>query len=140
MLTYPDDADLSLKGLRLALPHLAQPAPKGVLSKRCMPSADADSCEARINHVRASAGKVYHPVGTAKIGAAEDNTGVVDLPTEGAWCQRTTCCGCLRHAILRVRQHQRSQHHDRCPCCRIHQGRDISAKQPGQEFRRIKAA
>lgn len=78
VLSHPDDVDLTLKGLRLALSLLDQPALQEVLGTRRLPQAGDDSEEALIRHIRASAKTVFHPVGTAKIGDRDDETSVVD--------------------------------------------------------------
>ncbi|WBU59278.1 GMC family oxidoreductase [Paracoccus albus] len=78
VLTDPGDVELSLKGLRLALSLLDQPALSRVLGRRRLPEEGPDTEDSLIAHIRDSAKTVYHPVGTAKIGDAADDMSVVD--------------------------------------------------------------
>lgn len=78
VLSHPDDVELSLKGVRLALSLLEQPALKAVAGRRRLPGEGADTEESLIAHIRSAAKTVYHPVGTARMGAAGDPMSVVD--------------------------------------------------------------
>ena len=78
VLSHPDDVALSLKGLRLSLSLLAQPAFQRVLGQRRLPIEGSDSDEDLLAHMRATAKTVYHPAGTARMGDAKDPAAVVD--------------------------------------------------------------
>lgn len=78
VLSDPRDIELSLKGLRVALSLLDQPSLKQVLGTRRLPAEGPDTDETLVQHIRAAAKTVYHPVGTAKIGDAADDMSVVD--------------------------------------------------------------
>lgn len=75
-----NEADIAttLRGLRLALSLLEQPALKTILGDRRQPRPGALDDTALINHVRASAKTVYHPAGTARMGHMDDSRAVLD--------------------------------------------------------------
>lgn len=82
VLSHPEDVALSLKALRLALSLADQPALAGILGPRRQPPPEppheAKDDATLTAHIRASAKTVYHPAGTARMGAAEDPLAVVD--------------------------------------------------------------
>ena len=85
-----DDARQLVEGLRIARRIMAQPALSGQLTGEVRPGADATSDEALMGYVRAATIPMYHPVGTAKMGAADDPQAVVDPSCkvrgiEGLW-------------------------------------------------------
>lgn len=78
ILTHPDDIATTLRGLRLALSLLDQPAFTAILGQRRQPAAGPVDDDSLIAHIRASAKTVYHPAGTARMGAADDPDAVTD--------------------------------------------------------------
>ncbi len=77
-LSDPADVEVLVRGVKLAR-RLAQNAAFTVLRDRELaPGADIASDEALAAYVRASASTVWHPVGTCRMGAADDPTAVVD--------------------------------------------------------------
>ena len=78
VLSHPADVALSLRGLRLLLDILDQPALRDVLGKRHLPVAGNETDAALTAHIRAQAKTVYHPAGTARMGDAADPDAVCD--------------------------------------------------------------
>lgn len=78
VMSDPDDMELSLQALRRGLDLLAQPALQSVLAERKRPAADVQTDEDLRSYIRAHVKTVYHPAGTAKMGAASDPMAVVD--------------------------------------------------------------
>lgn len=76
--THPDDLALSLKGLRMGLSLLDQPALKAALTNRRRPQPGPDTDETLLQHIRDHTKTVYHPAGTAKMGDRADEGAVVD--------------------------------------------------------------
>ncbi|WP_238364635.1 GMC family oxidoreductase [Mesobacterium pallidum] len=85
VLSHPDDLALSLKALRMGLSLLDQPALTAVLGDRKRPAPGPDSDESLTDYIRSHAKTVYHPAGTARMGAADDPEAVVgaDLRVRG---------------------------------------------------------
>ncbi len=76
-LSAPDDLALLLKGVQLArriveAPPLAELAPSEIYGAA---RADADALR---QHIRQRADTIYHPVGTCRMGAADDPNAVLD--------------------------------------------------------------
>ena len=67
-----DDAAQLLEGLQIARRVMAQPSIAGEVIREVRPGAEADSAEALMPYVRAATIPMYHPVGTAKMGAQGD--------------------------------------------------------------------
>ncbi len=72
-----DDAAQLVEGLKLARRIMAQPAIAGEVTGEIRPGAAADSREALRGYVGAATIPMFHPVGTAKMGAASDPRAVV---------------------------------------------------------------
>jgi choline dehydrogenase len=72
-----DDAAQLLEGLELARRIMAQPAIAPNVRGEIRPGAAADSREALRGYVGAATIPMFHPVGTAKMGAADDPLAVV---------------------------------------------------------------
>jgi choline dehydrogenase len=72
LLGAEDDALQLAEGLEIARRIMAQPAIAGEVTGEVRPGAAADSHEALLGYVRAATIPMFHPVGTAKIGAADD--------------------------------------------------------------------
>ena len=72
LLGSEDDAAQLVEGLRIARRIMAQPAIAGEVTGEVRPGAAADSDEALTTYVRAATVPMYHPVGTARMGAADD--------------------------------------------------------------------
>jgi len=76
VLSHPEDVELSVKALRLALSLADQPALATILGPRRQSLRDDDA--ALRAHVRDSAKTVYHPAGTARMGDPDDPLAVCD--------------------------------------------------------------
>jgi choline dehydrogenase len=72
-----DDAAQLIEGLELARRIMAQPAIAPHVTSEIRPGAAADTREALTGYVRAATIPMFHPVGTAKMGAADDPLAVV---------------------------------------------------------------
>ncbi|HEY8905909.1 MAG TPA: FAD-dependent oxidoreductase [Rhodoferax sp.] len=73
------DLDLLVKGVRKGIQILEAPALAKVISRRALPRPGIEHDEAALrDYVRQSAKTVFHPVGTAKMGAESDPMAVVD--------------------------------------------------------------
>jgi choline dehydrogenase len=77
-LSDPADVAVLVEGVRIARRMSGAKAFDGLRGQELAPSASVTSDEALAAYVRASASTVWHPVGTCKIGAAEDPMAVVD--------------------------------------------------------------
>ncbi len=85
-----DDAQQMVEGLEIARRIMAQPAIAGEVVKEVRPGAALDSAEALTQYVRLATIPMYHPVGTAKMGAVDDPAAVVGpdcrlIGMEGLW-------------------------------------------------------
>lgn len=78
VLDHPQDIATTLRGLRLALSLLEQPALQTILGPRRQPGPGTDDDAALIRHIRASAKTVYHPAGIARMGHEDDPQAVLD--------------------------------------------------------------
>ncbi|MGC0223008.1 GMC family oxidoreductase [Pseudooceanicola nitratireducens] len=78
VLSHPEDLELSLRGLRMGLSLLDQPALRAVLGDRKRPAPGVMTDEDLRAYIRSHAKTVYHPAGTAKMGDADDPMAVVD--------------------------------------------------------------
>ena len=77
LLGHEDDAQQLIEGLEIARRIMAQPAIAGEVVAEIRPGPAADSREALRGYVGAATIPMFHPVGTAKIGAAGDPLAVV---------------------------------------------------------------
>ena len=73
-----DDAMQLVEGLMIARRIMGQGALEGMVTSEVRPGAEADSPQALMGYVRAATIPMYHPVGTAKIGAGDDPMAVCD--------------------------------------------------------------
>ncbi|HTM94483.1 MAG TPA: FAD-dependent oxidoreductase [Croceibacterium sp.] len=90
LLARDDDAAQLVEGIEIARRIVAQPALAPFVTSEVRPGTAADSPEALAGYVRAATIPMFHPVGTAKMGAASDKAAVVgpDLKLrgiEGLW-------------------------------------------------------
>lgn len=75
----PEDVATIMRGVRLAIKITEQPALAKLVKCRHLPEPGVESDdEALAQYVRSYAKTVFHPSGTAKIGAANDKMAVVD--------------------------------------------------------------
>lgn len=72
------DERVLVAGVKLARTLAAQPALKRWIKQELSPGPAIQSDEAISAYVRRTANTVYHPAGTCKMGAADDETAVVD--------------------------------------------------------------
>jgi choline dehydrogenase len=77
-LTRDYDVKLMLEGLKLSRDIFAQPALKKYSAGEFRPGSEAQSDADLLQFIRAKAETIYHPVGTCKMGPANDATAVVD--------------------------------------------------------------
>ncbi|MEK9970724.1 MAG: GMC family oxidoreductase N-terminal domain-containing protein [Ferrovibrio sp.] len=88
-LSHPDDMELLAKGVQIGR-RMLQAAPFAALKPRELYLEGDVSDEALRTHIRARADTIYHPVGTCRMGAADDPDAVVDpglrvIGMEGLW-------------------------------------------------------
>ena len=78
--TDPDgyDEQVLVAGIKLARQLAEQPSLKQWVEQELSPGPAVQSDEAISDYVRRTANTVYHPAGTCKMGAADDETAVVD--------------------------------------------------------------
>jgi choline dehydrogenase len=72
-----DDAQQLIDGLEIARKIMAQPAIARHVTSEVRPGADLSTRDALGHYVRAATIPMFHPVGTAKMGAADDPEAVV---------------------------------------------------------------
>ncbi|HEY6817173.1 MAG TPA: GMC oxidoreductase, partial [Croceibacterium sp.] len=77
LLGHEDDAQQLVEGLEIARRIMAAPAIAEAVRSEIRPGAAADSREALRGYVGAATIPMFHPVGTARIGAADDPLAVV---------------------------------------------------------------
>ena len=77
LLGEEDDVQQLVDGLEIARSIMAQPAIAPHVTAEVRPGAQLDSREALGRYVRAATIPMFHPVGTAKMGAADDPEAVV---------------------------------------------------------------
>jgi choline dehydrogenase len=77
LLGSDDDAAQLVEGLQIARRIVAQPALAPYVTSEVRPGAAADNKAALTGYVRAATIPMFHPVGTAKMGAASDKQAVV---------------------------------------------------------------
>jgi choline dehydrogenase-like flavoprotein len=77
VLSDDQDVQTSLRGLRLALSLLDQPALQSVTTERQLPPVGPDTDASLTDYIRGRAKTVYHPVGTAKMGPDADPMAVL---------------------------------------------------------------
>jgi choline dehydrogenase-like flavoprotein len=77
---FDDENDIRVlrDGLRIAREVARQPALRPFLERELVPGPDADSDAAIDAYIRATAITVHHPLGTCRMGAADDPGAVVD--------------------------------------------------------------
>ena len=90
LLGEEEDAAQLVDGLRIARRIMAQSGIAGVVTGEVRPGAAAESDEALLGYVRAATIPMYHPVGTARLGSADDPDAVIDpgcavRGVEGLW-------------------------------------------------------
>lgn len=90
LLGNDDDAAQLVEGLEIARRIMARPAIAPFVTGEVRPGPGADSAEALAGYVRAATIPMFHPVGTARMGAADDPLAVVDPDlrvrgVEGLW-------------------------------------------------------
>ena len=76
--TDPYDEKMLVEGLKFARRIANQPPLCNWIKRELFPGGDVTSDEALSAYGRKVAGTVYHPAGTCKMGAADDQTAVVD--------------------------------------------------------------
>ncbi len=77
-LTHDDDWRVLAKGIRLIRNISRQKALEPFVAEEIGPIAGKDSDEAISDHIHKTGATVYHPMGTCKMGAADDPMAVVD--------------------------------------------------------------
>lgn len=77
-LTHPDDIAVLVDGIRLAQKLVASKSFDDVRGPAMLPEDGDNSDAALIEFIREHAESIYHPVGTCKMGKAEDAMAVVD--------------------------------------------------------------
>ncbi|MBX3509722.1 MAG: GMC family oxidoreductase N-terminal domain-containing protein [Hyphomonadaceae bacterium] len=75
-LTAERDKRITIDGLRLARKILSAPPLQGVIEQEYIPGASAQTDDELLDHALSSGNTAHHPVGTCRMGAA--NEGVVD--------------------------------------------------------------
>ena len=73
----PQDREMAIKGLRLAREIMRQPALKRYVQTEVLPGATLNTDEELFDYACANAKTDHHPVGTCRIGAADDPNSVV---------------------------------------------------------------
>ena len=73
----PHDRDMSIKGLRLAREIMRQPALKRYVQAEVLPGTGRESDEDLLDYACANAKTDHHPVGTCRMGRADDPQSVV---------------------------------------------------------------
>ena len=78
--TDPEGHDLAvmLVGIRLARRIAAQPALRGWIERELAPGADSVTDDDLVEYIGKTHNTVYHPAGTARMGAADDPAAVLD--------------------------------------------------------------
>ncbi len=78
-LTQQADVDTLVRGVKLARRILRAPSMRKLVAEELLPQRDEACADAALeSHVRRHAKTVYHPVGTCRMGAADDAGAVVD--------------------------------------------------------------
>ena len=77
LLAVEDDAAQLVEGLQIARRIMGQPALAGQVTAEVRPGAACDSAEALRGYVGLATLPMYHPVGTVKMGAADDAMAVL---------------------------------------------------------------
>jgi choline dehydrogenase len=77
-LTHEDDKKVMIDGVRKARKILAASAFEQYQSREIGPGPDKQSDEDILEFIRAKSETIYHPIGTCKMGQADDPTTVVD--------------------------------------------------------------
>jgi choline dehydrogenase len=71
-MTHPHDLVLQIQGLRAARDIAAQEPLKSLLAAELAPGHRATDDAALEQHIRATSGCIWHPVGTCRMGIGED--------------------------------------------------------------------
>ena len=78
LIGHEDDAMQLVEGLLIARRIMRQEALAGTVTAEVRPGAEAEAPEALMGYVRAATIPMFHPVGTAKMGTADDPLAVCD--------------------------------------------------------------
>jgi choline dehydrogenase len=71
-LTHPQDLQLQLEGLRAMREIAAREPLKSLFAAEAMPGAAVTNDAALEQHIRATSGTIWHPVGTCRMGTQAD--------------------------------------------------------------------
>ena len=121
-LTHDDDWRVLAKGIRLIRNISRQKALEPFVAEEIGPIAGKDSDEAISDHIHKTGATVYHPMGTCKMGAADDPMAVGRRRASRSRRCRSARGRCICHARPGRRQHQQCDRHDCGTCVRPHQG------------------
>ncbi len=112
-LSTPRDRATLVAGIRLARKLAATRALAPYVAGEYRPGPDATSDDELLEFAKNTAGTIFHPSGTCKMGPAADPLAVVDadLGVHGLTGLRVVDCGIM--PTRRVRQHQRAGGDDR---------------------------
>jgi len=78
VLTARSDVLTLMRGLRLGLDILQTPTMRNIIEKRTLPKPSMDTDAALEAHIADTSKTVFHPVGTCRMGPADDAQAVVD--------------------------------------------------------------
>ena len=105
------DCDAVVEGARIARRIVEAPPLDPYRGPELEPGAEARTDDELLDFARDTGTTVYHPVGTCKMGSDPDGRGGRSAP--GPRARTPPGGGCFHHAHPRLRQHQRTGHHDR---------------------------
>jgi choline dehydrogenase len=96
-LATAEDRATLLAGMRLARALAATPPLRGYVADEYRPGFDATSDDALLEFARNTAGTIFHPSGTTRMGPASDPRSVVDAELRVHGCQslRVVDCGIM---------------------------------------------
>ncbi|WP_084407273.1 GMC family oxidoreductase [Aestuariibacter salexigens] len=77
-LEHPDDAQVMIEGIRKAREILQSQGFTKYVGREVSPGIDQMSDEQLLEFIRSNSETIYHPIGTCKMGQADDPTSVVD--------------------------------------------------------------
>jgi choline dehydrogenase-like flavoprotein len=77
-LSHPDDLNVMVDGVKIARNILSNPSFAQYNSTEILPGSEVNSDEDIADFIRSHSETIYHPVGTCKMGAIEDESTVVD--------------------------------------------------------------
>ncbi|EFK54846.1 GMC family oxidoreductase N-terminal domain-containing protein [Corynebacterium genitalium ATCC 33030] len=72
------DMHIAVEGIKLARKIAAQPALKDIVKRELSPGPEAQTDEEIADYIRRTHNTVYHPVGTVRMGSADDTMSPVD--------------------------------------------------------------